>query len=140
MQLNEDYESLKVGQLRLLCKQRSLSGEGKKEDLIFRLVESDNAMKLDSLETHQTVQQQTMFAASMPADNATTSAPNTEPALSPEEMKEIATIADEIRHIRRQWVRFFSSSFFCSVRSAFLRCLKLYAPCVPNIFSILLHF
>jgi hypothetical protein len=80
------YDSVKVGQLRLLCKQRGLNPDGKKEELVSRLMDSD----------------------------ATVSAPSPVPTaavmdLSAEDMKEIATVADEIRHIRRQWVRFFTS-------------------------------
>jgi hypothetical protein len=89
-----EYESLKVGQLKQICKQRGLHAEGKKEELIARLLEADNAMLIST------------EAAVLPQERPICLL---EP-LSPEEMKEIATIADEIRHIRRQWVRFFSSS------------------------------
>ena len=94
-----EYESLKVGQLKAICKQRGLNAEGKKEELISRLLEADNAMMIST--------------ESDPHHNLPI--PQERPAfllepLSAEDMKEIATIADEIRHIRRQWVRFFSSS------------------------------
>ena len=97
----DQYDSLKVGQLRLLCKQRNLSSDGKKEELISRLVESDGTLITLSSDDYVPV---TVTSNSMDISTS-------EPVLSAEDMKEIATVADEIRHIRRQWVRFFSNSY-----------------------------
>ena len=82
------YEIIKVGQLRLICKQRGLSAEGKKEELIMRLVQNDKLSASVGHTTPITQQESQEF-------------------LSADEMRELATIADEMRHIRRQWVRFY---------------------------------
>ena len=107
-------ESLKVGQLRLLCKQRGLPVEGKKEELISRLLETEpqiNDMQLQAWESQ--------FAFDSHAAPANWQLPSlADPShlplppvdLSQEDLKEIATITDEIRHIRRQWTRFFAST------------------------------
>ncbi len=79
---------MKVAQLRLICKQRALSADGKKEELIARLQQFDES----AVDTGMDV-----------------GVPATEPVdfLTPDELRELATIADEMRHIRRQWVRFY---------------------------------
>jgi SAP domain len=81
------YATLKVGQLRQLCRQRGLVSDGTKEEILARLQTQDSQTHEDSTRP------------SSPID-----------FLTSEEMKEIATIADEIRHIRRQQVRFITSA------------------------------
>lgn len=88
MEGDTDYDMMKVAQLRLLCKQRALSADGKKEELVFRLQQFD-----------------TSGLTSGEARTVTITQP--ELVLTSDELRELATIADEMRHIRRQWVRFY---------------------------------
>ena len=75
---NITYNSFKVGQLRLLCKQRNLSVEGKKEDLIQRLINEES-------------------------EDSPPPTPIPLESISPDIAKELATIADEMRHLRKIW-------------------------------------
>ena len=62
---------------------------GKKEELVLRLIQSDEM-------SQATGQDKKRVVSSDQADN-----------LSTDDLRELATIADEMRHIRRQWVRFY---------------------------------
>lgn len=93
------YESMKVGQLRALCKSRGLNSDGmtftssthislleRKEDLIAALFKSD---------AHS---EPTLAGVESMKDASD------EQILSAEDLKEIATLTDEMRHLRRQWL------------------------------------
>jgi hypothetical protein len=61
----------------------------KKDDLIAALRTADSDIKMDTTSTEPTV-----FASE--AQNARN--------LTPDELRELATIADEMRHLRKQWI------------------------------------
>jgi hypothetical protein len=95
---------MKVAQLRSLCKTRGLESEGlscpnnisrlylgRKEDLIAELIRNDEMIALAS--------SQDSNPRSQPGGMN-----SIEASLTPDELKELATIVDEMKHLRRQWL------------------------------------
>ncbi|EER07647.1 hypothetical protein Pmar_PMAR024051 [Perkinsus marinus ATCC 50983] len=85
--LHQQFGAMRVGQLRTLCKQKGIASDGGKRDLVQRLCE---------LADQSGAPTDTSDCQSVPGDVIL------EPSLSHEELHELATIADEIRHIRKQ--------------------------------------
>ncbi len=83
-----NYEAMKVGQLRALCKLRGLNSDERKEELIASLIRSDNAPVSDSI----------------PGLAAGQIEGNQDETLTEEEIREVAAIVDEMRHLRKQWL------------------------------------
>lgn len=83
-----NYEAMKVGQLRALCKLRGLNADDRKEELIASLIRSDNSPTSD----------ENMGTASVTQEQ------DQDENLTEEEMREVTTIIDEMRHMRKQWV------------------------------------
>ena len=97
------YDAMKVGELRALCKARGIDSDRmfryyshflialeKKDDLIAALRAADSRI----LGTDSTNTQESEVSLSE----------QTQRTLTSEEMREIATIADEMRHLRKQWL------------------------------------
>lgn len=82
------YVSSEVCQRKVCVLSDGIKFLGKKEELIVRLVQSDELSAKVGHSRPMTPQESQEF-------------------LSADEMRELATIADEMRHIRRQWVRFY---------------------------------
>lgn len=93
------YESMKVGHIRALCKARGLISDGmsftffahismlgRKEELIAALLKSD------------------AHSEPTPAGVESMKDASDEQILSAEDLKEIATLTDDMRHLRRQWL------------------------------------
>ncbi|KAF4656537.1 hypothetical protein FOL46_007781 [Perkinsus olseni] len=85
--LHQQFGAMRVGQLRTLCRQKGIASDGGKRDLVQRLCE---------LADQAGAPTDTSDCQSVPGDVIL------EPGLSHEELHELATIADEIRHIRKQ--------------------------------------
>lgn len=96
------YDAMKVGELRALCKSRGIDSDRmliqnsrlnmfieKKEDLISALKGADSQINMDTSSTESQVLQSE-------AQNIR--------SFAPEELRELATIADEMRHLRKQWI------------------------------------
>lgn len=83
-----NYEAMKVGQLRALCKLRGLNADDRKEELIASLIRSDNIPMADSNQ----------------GPSSAPELPPQEEQMSEEEMRELSHILEEMRHMRKQWM------------------------------------
>ena len=90
MSSQTNYEAMKVGQLRALCKLRGLSSDERKEDLIASLIKLDSNLLVQTPSPDEPMIQAAIN--------------HTENQLTAEELREIATITDEMKHLRKQWL------------------------------------
>ena len=84
-----DYESMKVAQLRALCQSRGIECDGRKDELIALLQSRDDEAAVAASQDSNLIQSGSLLM---------------EPTWSSDDLRALATVADEMKHLRRQWL------------------------------------